>query len=122
MKVHLIERVLARGIGLGERQVTGRVRRLSPPLDPSVRIEPDEIVVTPCADHTFVPILRRAAGLVTADTAEDSHSRLLALEIGLPAVVGIREDMDALVDGMQVVLDAKRGVIYDIPAVSAYSA
>jgi pyruvate kinase len=115
MKVHLIERVLARGVGLGERRVIGRVRRLSPPLDLSVRVDPDEIVVTPRADPTFVPVLRRAAGLVTADAAEDSYSRLLALEIGIPAVVGVGDDIEALRDGLGVVLDAEWGVIYDRP-------
>jgi pyruvate kinase len=115
MRVHLIECVLARGTGLGERRVIGRVRRLSPPLDPSVRVDPDEIVVTPRTDPTFVPVLRRAQGLVTADAAEDSYSRLLALEIGIPAVVGVGDDLEALRDGMEVVLDAEWGVIYDRP-------
>jgi pyruvate kinase len=120
MKVHLIERVLARGVGLGERRVIGRVRRLSPPLDPTVRVDPDEIVVTPGTDRTFVPVLRRAAGLVTADIAENSYSRLLALEIGIPAVIGVREDLEALRDGMEVVLDAERGVVYDRPPALAH--
>ena len=113
MKVHLIERVLARGVGLNDRLVIGRVRKLSPPLDPSVRINPDEIVVTPRTDKTFMPLLRRAAGLLTADTAEDSYSRLLALEIGIPAIVGVSADLEALYDGMEVVLDTERGVVYD---------
>ncbi len=120
MKVHLIERVLARGVGLGERRVIGRVRRLSPPLDPTLRVDPDEIVVTPGTDRTFVPVLRRAAGLVTADVAENSYSRLLALEIGIPAVIGVREDLEALRDGMEVVLDAERGVVYDRPPALAH--
>jgi pyruvate kinase len=120
MKVHLIERVLARGVGLSKRRVIGRVRRLNPPLDPLLRVDPDEIVVAPRTDQTFVPILRRAAGLVTADIAEDSYSRLLALEIGIPAIVGVREDLEALRDGREVVLDAERGVVYDRPAALAY--
>jgi pyruvate kinase len=115
MKVHLIERVLAHGTGLGERRVIGRVRRLTPPFDPSLRVDPDEIVVTPYIDRTCVPVLRRAAGLVTAATVEDAHGRRLAVEMGIPAVIGIREGVDALPDGMQVVLDAKRGVVYERP-------
>ncbi len=116
MKVHLIERVLAHGIGLGQRRVIGRVRRLDPPFPADMRlVDPDEIVVTPCTDRTFVPVLRRAAGLVTADPNPDSHCRLLALEMGLPAVVGIREGVEALPDGMQIVLDAKRGLVFERP-------
>jgi pyruvate kinase len=117
MKVHLIERVLAHGTGVGERRVIGRVRRLTPPFDSSLRVDPDEIVVTPFTDRTCVPILRRAAGLVTTEALQDTHSRQLAQEMGLPAVIGIRESIDVLPDGMQVVLDAKRGVVYERPRV-----
>ena len=116
MNVHLVERVLAHGSGLGERRVIGRIRRLFPPFPADMRpVDPDEIVVTPCTDRTFVPILRRAAGLVTADPNPAAHCRLLALEMGIPAVVGVREEIDALPDGIQVVLDAKRGLVSERP-------
>ncbi|NOH02843.1 MAG: pyruvate kinase [Chloroflexi bacterium] len=116
MKVHLIERVLAHGEGLGERRIIGRIRRLTSPLPADMRpVDPEEIVVTACTDRTFVPILRRAAGLVTSDSSPDSHCRMLAMEMGIPAVVGIREGVDALPDGLQVVLDAKRGLVFERP-------
>jgi pyruvate kinase len=115
MKVHLIERVLAHGAGVGERRVIGRVRRLTPPFDPSLRVDPDEIAVIPYTDRTCVPILRRVAGLVTGESSQDTHGRQLAVEMGLPAVIGIHESIDVLPDGLQVVLDAKRGVVYERP-------
>jgi pyruvate kinase len=120
MKVHLIERVLARGVGLGERRVTGRIRRLSSPLKPSVKIAPDEIVVASRIDRAWAPVLSLAAGLVTVEPAEDSITHLLAIETGLPAVVGVREGAAALRDGMEVVLDAEWGVIYDRPSVAVH--
>ena len=115
MKVHLIERVLARGIGLGDRKLIGRVRRLSAPLSPDLRVEPDEIVVASSTDRSFLPALRRAAGLVTANAAPDAHCRLVALEMGLPAVVGIDADVELFKDGMHIVMDARRGVVYERP-------
>jgi pyruvate kinase len=115
MKVHLIERILAHGTGLGERRIIGKVHRLTPPFDPSVRIEPDEIVVVPYIDRTSIPVLRRAFGLVTASTDQDARCRLLAMEMGIPAVIGAREGIEMLSDGMRVVLDAKRGVVYERP-------
>jgi pyruvate kinase len=115
MKVHLLERVLAHGTGLGERRIMGRLRHLVPPFSPDTKVDPDEIIVTPCTDRMFVPILRRAAGLVTSDNNPDSHCRLLALEMGIPAVVGISEGLEALQDGTEVVLDAKRGLVYERP-------
>ena len=55
MKVHLIERVLAHGLGLGERKVIGRVRRLAAPVPVDIRIEPDEIIVAPSTDRQLPP-------------------------------------------------------------------
>jgi pyruvate kinase len=115
MKVHLIERVLARGLGLGDRKVIGRVRRLAGPLSVEARVEPDEIVVAFHTDRSFAPVLRRAAGLVIATGEPDAHGRLLALEMGLPAVIAVGEAYQALQDGMHIVMDAKRGVVYERP-------
>lgn len=121
MKVHLIERVLAHGTGLGERRIIGRVRRLTLPFPADLPpVTPDQIVVTPHTDRSFVPLLRRAAGLITSDSSPTSHCRLLAMEMGLPAVIGIREGVDALPDGMQIVLDAKRGLIFERPSTLAH--
>jgi len=115
IKAHLIECILARGVGLGERKVIGRVRRLESPLAESTRVEPDEIVVTASTDRTFLPVLRRAAGLVTSDTQLNAHSRLVALEMGLPAIVGVGGELELLHDGMEIVLDARRGLVYERP-------
>jgi pyruvate kinase len=115
MKVHLIERILAHGTGLGERRIIGTVRRLAPPFDPTVRIEPDEIVVMPTIDRASLPFLRRALGLVTASSDQDARCRLLAMEMGIPAIIGASEGIEMLADGMRVVLDAKRGVVYERP-------
>jgi pyruvate kinase len=116
MKVHLIERVLARGLGLGDRKVLGRVRILSTPVPAEIRLEPDEIVVTERTDRSFLSALQRAAGLISSDARSESHCRLVALEMGLPAVVGVREGIQQFVDGMHIVMDTKRGLVYERPA------
>ena len=115
MKVHLIERVLGHGQGLSSRRVIGRVRRLEAPIPPDLQIAPDEIVVTSCTDRTFVQVLRRAAGLISSDAKPDSHCRLIALELGLPAIIGVREGLEPFVDGARIVMDTKRGLIYERP-------
>ncbi len=115
MKVHLVERILARGLGLADRKVMGRVRRLESPVSPDVRVEPDEIVVTAHTDRTFLPVLHKALGLITGDARPEAHCRLAALELGLPAVVGVEEGIDALTDGMHIVMDTKRGLVYERP-------
>jgi len=111
MKVHTIERVLVRGVGVGSGRVAGRVRRLEPPLPPDVRIHHDEIVVTACTDRSFLPALRRAAGLISSEGGPDDHCGIVALELGIPAVVAAERALELLQDGQRVVLDAGRGIV-----------
>ncbi|MGQ9489922.1 MAG: pyruvate kinase [Anaerolineae bacterium] len=115
MKVHLIERVLGRGEGLGNRKVIGRVRRLEAPVPRATQIALDEIIVTSGTDRSFLPVLHRAAGLISSDPRPDAHCRLIALEMGLPAILGVREGLENLTDGMHIVMDSKRGIIYERP-------
>jgi pyruvate kinase len=115
MKVDFVERILGHGEGLGERRVIGRVRRLEAPVPAGKLVEPDEIVVAQTTDRTFLPVLRRAAGLVTANPDPAAHCRLAAMELGLPAVVGIQEGLDAFYDGQQVLLEPSRGLVIERP-------
>jgi pyruvate kinase len=115
MKIHLIERVLAHGLGLGERKVLGSVRRLDSPVPGDTIVGPNEIIVAARTDRTFLPALRRSAGLITADAGADAHCRLVALQLGLPAVVGVTEGIAVFQDGMQIVMDTKRGIVYERP-------
>jgi pyruvate kinase len=113
MKVHTIERVLVRGVGVGSRRVRGRVRRLEPPLDPDVRVHHDEIVVATRTDRTFLKVLRRAAGLVSSEGTANDHCGIVALELGIPAVVAAAGATDVLHEGQTVVLDASKGTVLE---------
>jgi phosphohistidine swiveling domain-containing protein len=52
---------------------------------------------------------------VTSDARPDAHARLAALELGLPAIVGIHEDIAGFRDGQHIVMDSKRGVVFERP-------
>lgn len=112
MMVRTIERVLARGTGLGQREVAGRVRRLTTPL-PSEEIPtgPQDILYVEKVDNSMLRVLQRAGGLITPETGLDSIGAVAALEYGIPAVVGAEGLLDRLTDGVAVVLDAITGQV-----------
>jgi pyruvate kinase len=112
IKVYVLAKTLVRGLGVGNNKVVGRVRRLDGPLSNDVELHHDEIIVTHKTDRSFVPVLERATGLITAEGGPDSHGYVLAAEQGLPAIVGVN-NIDALQDGQWVVLDAKKGLVVE---------
>jgi pyruvate kinase len=112
IKVVKLARTLAHGTGVGASRVVGRIRHLEAPLPDAVYVNHDEIVVASTTDRSFVEPLRNAAGFISADGGPTSHCYLLAVDLGLPAVVGV-DNIDVLEEGQWVVLDAERGVVVE---------
>jgi pyruvate kinase len=113
MKVETVPEVLARGTGVLDFVVGGRVRRLDVPITVAAEeIAPDDILVVDKSDRTLVPLVRRAAGLITRQGGPSCHAYLLAQELGLPAIVGVEDALEKLADGMEIIIDTGRGVIY----------
>ncbi|MEZ4645458.1 MAG: pyruvate kinase [Chloroflexota bacterium] len=113
MRVETAPIVIARGTGVLERVVNGRIRRLQMPLvQLDDDIDSDEIIAVPYSDRTLIPLLRRAAALVTQQGGPGCHGHTIALELGIPTLIGVGDDFDALSEGLLITLDSKRGIIY----------
>ena len=113
LMVRRIERILARGTGIGQREIAGQVLTIHPPIDPNedLVVGSQHIIFADHTDRTCVNILRRAGGLITVQGGMDSHGALAAVELGLPAVIGIEGNVHELVDGLNVILDASTGQV-----------
>jgi pyruvate kinase len=120
MMVRAIERVLVRGTGIGQRRVAGRVVRLTTPTMQGAQsatngdqplIGPQDIVFSERIDRSFLNMLQRAGGLITQEGGLDSLGAVVAMELGIPAVIGAEGEMDKLVEGVNVVLDALNGEV-----------
>ncbi len=105
-------RVRARGMAASPGRVSGAVRVLHS-IDESDRLQAGEILVAPMTSPDWVPIMRRAAALVTDGGGMTCHAAIVARELGLPCVVGARDATVVLRDGEQVTVDGSQGVVLD---------
>ncbi|MGH2542136.1 MAG: PEP-utilizing enzyme, partial [Ardenticatenaceae bacterium] len=113
MKVQLIKRVLGQGTGIGSQTVVGRVRILQAPIDPMLEIEADEVIVTEKTDRSFVNVAQRAAALITTLPGLNTHASILAVELGIPTIIGVENALQAMRDGQIITLDTRQGLIYE---------
>jgi pyruvate kinase len=113
LMVRRIDRVLARGFGIGQREVAGTILILRGPLadDEEVLVGPQQIIFTDRIDRSMIKVLRRAGGFVTVQGGMDSPGAIVAVELGLPAVIGVEGSLGELVDGLSVILDANTGQV-----------
>jgi len=102
---------LVTGLAAAPGLATGRVRVLRNPSEGQTLHE-GEILVAPVTTPDWVPVLRRAAALVTDSGGMTCHAAIVSREMGVPCVVGTRTATAVLHDGMVVTVDATTGAVY----------
>jgi pyruvate,water dikinase len=108
-------RRLLSGLAIGEAVATGAVCRLRTAAEIE-RFQDGAILVTTMTDPDWVPIMRRAAAIVTGHGGRTSHAAIVSRELGVPAIVGTREATRLLRDGQAVTVscaEGTEGVVYD---------
>ncbi|MFW6175813.1 MAG: phosphoenolpyruvate synthase, partial [Acidobacteriota bacterium] len=106
---------LVSGLAIGQAIAAGPVCR----LESAAEIEhfrPGSVLVTGMTDPDWVPIMKRAAGIVTDHGGRTSHAAIVSRELGIPAVVGTGRATEVLEDGREVTLscaEGDEGHVYD---------
>lgn len=101
-------RVLATGLAVGSAAAAGKVINLASPQEIG-RFEDGAVLVTSITDPDWVPIMKRAAAIVTDHGGRTSHAAIVSRELGLPAVVGTGNATRVLATGQGVTVSCAEG-------------
>ena len=102
------------GVAIGNAIARGPVCRIDNPAD-IAHFTDGAILVTGNTDPDWVPIMKRAAGIITDRGGSTSHAAIVSRELGVPAVVGTGTATATFADGEEVTLSCasgEKGVIY----------
>ncbi len=102
--------ILLQGLGASSGVVAGRVRILADPSEED-RFVDGEILVAPMTSPDWVPLMKRAAALVTDRGGITCHAAIVSRELGLPCVVGTSDATTLLHDGDIITVDGSSGTI-----------
>ncbi|MBN9316727.1 MAG: phosphoenolpyruvate synthase [Devosia sp.] len=111
-------RTLLTGLAIGEAAVSAPVCLLESAKDIDRFID-GSVLVTSTTDPDWVPIMKRAAAIVTDHGGRTSHAAIVSRELGLPAIVGTGKATELLHDGQEVTIncaEGDEGAIYEGPA------
>ncbi len=101
-------RRLVSGLAIGDAVVAGRVCVIDSPRE-IARFPDGAILATQTTDPDWVPIMRRAAAIITNHGGRTSHAAIVSRELGLPAIVGTNNATDALHDQQEVTVSCAEG-------------
>jgi pyruvate,water dikinase len=96
------------GIAIGDAVVTGQVCLIEDVKDIDKFID-GSVLVTSTTDPDWVPIMRRAAAIVTDHGGRTSHAAIVSRELGLPAIVGTGTATEVLHSGQDVTISCAEG-------------
>ncbi|MBS0124501.1 phosphoenolpyruvate synthase [Thetidibacter halocola] len=105
---------LLRGLSVGQAVVSGPVCLIESAEDIDRFID-GSVLVTPNTDPDWVPIMKRAAAIVTDHGGRTSHAAIVSRELGLPAIVGAGNATELLHDLQEVTVscaEGDEGIVY----------
>ncbi|NWG54752.1 MAG: phosphoenolpyruvate synthase [Hydrogenophilaceae bacterium] len=99
---------LATGLAIGDAIVAGRVCVIRDARDINQFVD-GAVLVTTSTDPDWVPVMKRAAAIVTDHGGRTSHAAIVSRELGLPAIVGTGEATRILHDEQDVTVSCAEG-------------
>ncbi|NBD26079.1 pyruvate kinase [Paenibacillus glycinis] len=112
IKIHTIGEMIAKGQGIGSQSATGKVVSARTPEEAIAKTTEGSILVTTSTDREYMPAIQKAAAVITEQGGITSHAAIVALNLGIPVILGVHNALELLHDGMEVTVYAEVGVIY----------
>ena len=101
---------LVRGLGAAPGRASGPVRIVAS-AGAAAALAPGDVLVARMTTPDWVPLMRRAAAIVTDAGGMTCHAAIVARELGIPCVTGTGDATARLRDGEPVTVDGGRGEI-----------
>jgi pyruvate,water dikinase len=101
-------RKIVSGLAIGDAVVAGKVCVIESARD-IARFVDGSILVTQTTDPDWVPIMKRAAAIITDHGGRTSHAAIVSRELGLPAIVGAGDATHVLHDEQLVTVSCAEG-------------
>ena len=105
-------KMLVRGLPASPGIGRGKVRNIKD-ISEIDRVKEGDILVTVMTNPDMVPAMRKAAAVVTDDGGRTCHAAIVSRELGIPCIVGAKNASQVLVEGLEITVDASRGVVYE---------
>ena len=108
------EQILS-GLSIGDAIAAGPVCRIKSASEME-RFREGSILVTEMTDPDWVPVMKKAAGIITDHGGRTCHAAIVSRELGVPAIVGTSSGTQVLRDGREITMscaEGEEGLVYD---------
>ncbi len=104
------KRIVTTGASIGQQIATGIARVIRNVKDLN-KVKEGDIIVTTMTDPDWVPVMKRAAGIVTDLGGRTCHAAIVSRELDRPAIVGTNDGTKRIQNGKPITIDCSQGAI-----------
>lgn len=112
VKVHVIGDIIANGTGVGNKSVSGKVVVGSTKEELEGKFEDGDIIIAKYTDKDINEFMERSSGVIAENGGLTSHTAVVAIHFGIPAILGVKNITNLLEDGDIITIDPLGGIIY----------
>lgn len=108
------QRIILKGIPTSPGQVRGKVKIIKFQEEIN-ELKPGEIMVATFINPDFIFFVKsnsQISGIITDRGGATCHAAIVARELKIPCITGTAKATKKLKDGMKIVLDGGKGIIY----------
>lgn len=97
-----------KGLAIGQAIASGKAQIIKSARQMDT-FKDGAILITEMTDPDWVPIMKKASGIVTDHGGRTSHAAIVSRELGLPAIVGTGVASKKIKDGEEITLSCAQG-------------
>ncbi|MBS5989454.1 pyruvate kinase [Anaerococcus hydrogenalis] len=112
IKVHVIGDIIANGTGVGNKSVSAKVVVGSTKEELEGKFEDGDIIVAKYTDKDINEFMERSSGVIAENGGLTSHTAVVSIHFGIPAILGVKDATSSLKDRDVVTIDPLGGIIY----------
>lgn len=100
--------VITTGLSIGQKIVSGVARIIKSAHD-RAQVQSGDIIVTEMTDPDWVPVMKKAAGIITDRGGRTCHAAIVSRELEIPALVGTKNSTQVIKNGDEITIDCSQG-------------
>lgn len=107
---NIAKSIIATGMSIGQAIAAGKARVIASVAE-SYQVQEGDIIITHMTDPDWVPVLKKASGIITSSGGRTCHAAIVSRELGIPAIVGAVGIFEKVQSGQEITIDCSTGGI-----------
>ena len=116
LKVHIVGNVLVKGIGIGNKTVSGDATVIKVLEEAEKYFQKGDILVTYDTDNDYLPYLKKASAIIVeakGNKEEPTHAEIVGRTLDIPVIIGAQNAVELIQKSKVITVDSKTGLVYN---------